>query len=281
MGGIKAEQRRKMISTIACPYFRRAFGWCVPIGGLGGLIGLGGGEFRLPLLMYGIGLDAKSSIPINLMVSLVTLAFSMVVRSRAVSAAAILPYLPEVIGLAAGGIVSAFYGAKLVKRLESKHLIQIIAAFLAGIGVLMLAEVVFSFQYVALLPGSPVIHVAAGFAIGIGIGLVSSMLGVAGGELLIPTLIFIFGADIKTAGSASILISLGIVLMGIWRYWRLDAIPSGRGIYRLTSAMATGSLIGATLGGLAVAYAPVAFLKVLLGCVLLAAAGKTFVGHAN
>ena len=33
----------------------------------------------------------------------------------------------------------------------------------------------------------------------------------AGGELLIPTLIFIFGADIRTAGSASILISLGIV----------------------------------------------------------------------
>jgi hypothetical protein len=32
----------------------------------------------------------------------------------------------------------------------------------------------------------------------------------------------------------------------------------------------------ATLGGLGVAYAPVAFLKVLLGCVLLAAAAKTF-----
>ena len=39
-----------MIGAIGCPYFRRAFGWCVPIGGLGGLIGLGGGEFRLPVL---------------------------------------------------------------------------------------------------------------------------------------------------------------------------------------------------------------------------------------
>jgi uncharacterized protein len=68
-----------MISTIGCPYFRRAFGWCVPIGGLGGLIGLGGGEFRLPVLMYGIGFDAKSAIPLNLIVSLVTLAFSMLV----------------------------------------------------------------------------------------------------------------------------------------------------------------------------------------------------------
>src|SRR5436190_23028479 len=33
-----------MISAVTCPYFRRAFGWCVPIGGLGGLIGLGGGD---------------------------------------------------------------------------------------------------------------------------------------------------------------------------------------------------------------------------------------------
>jgi uncharacterized membrane protein YfcA len=105
--------------------------------------------------------------------------------------------------------------------------------------------------------------------------LVSSVLGVAGGELLIPALVLIFGADIKTAGSASILISLGIVGVGLWRYWRVDAIPMGRGAQRIATAMAAGSIVGAVLGGLAVAYAPVAFLKVLLGCVLLAAAAKT------
>jgi hypothetical protein len=38
-----------------------------------------------------------------------------------------------------------------------------------------------------------------------------------GGELLIPPLVLIFGADIKTAGSASILISLGVVSIGLWR----------------------------------------------------------------
>jgi hypothetical protein len=51
-----------------------------------------------------------------------------------------------------------------------------------------------------------------------------SVLGVAGGELLIPALVLIFGADIKTAGSASILISLGVASSGLWRYWRADAI---------------------------------------------------------
>ena len=42
-------------------------------------------------------------------------------------------------------------------------------------------------------------------------------------------------------------------------------------------AMSAGSILGATLGGLAVAYAPVQFPKLLLACVLIAAAGKTVI----
>ena len=269
-----------MAQTFRCPFFRKAFGWCVPIGGLGGLIGLGGGEFRLPVLMYAIGFDAKSAVPLNLLVSLVTLALAMIARNRAVSVAAIVPYLPEVVGLAAGGMISASYGVRLVRDLTGKRLVQIIGVLLAAIGALMLTEVARPFTYVVLLPNAPQLHFAVGFGIGIGIGLVSSMLGVAGGELLIPALIFIFGVDIKTAGSASILISLSVVLIGLWRYRRLGAIPSGRGVRRIVSAMSAGSMIGAVLGGLAVAYAPVDVLKVLLGCVLIGAAGKTIVSRA-
>ena len=61
------------------------------MGALGGLVGLGGRELRLSVLMYAIGFDAKSAITLNLTVSLMTLAFSMLVRSRAASATAILP----------------------------------------------------------------------------------------------------------------------------------------------------------------------------------------------
>jgi uncharacterized membrane protein YfcA len=34
-------------------------------------VGLGGGEFRLPVLMYAVGYPAKTAIPLNLMVSIV------------------------------------------------------------------------------------------------------------------------------------------------------------------------------------------------------------------
>ena len=61
-------------------------------------------------------------------------------------------------------------------------------------------------------------RLVAGVLFGLAIGLVSSLLGVAGGELIIPTMVFAFGADIKTAGTASLLISLPTVAVGVLRY---------------------------------------------------------------
>jgi hypothetical protein len=264
-----------MLRTIGCPYFRRAFGWCVPIGGLAGLIGLGGGEFRLPILMHSIGFDAKSAVPLNLMVSLVTLAFALASRSGALSPLDVLPHSPEVLGLACGGVASAIYGAHLVQALSNQRLVQVIGCLLAALGALLLVETFVPFQSAGLARPDALVHFVAGCIIGVGIGLVSSLLGVAGGELLIPTLMFIFGADIRTAGSASILISLCLISAGLWRHWRLGTLPVGRGAQRITSAMGLGSIIGAGLGALVVAVAPVVALKLLLGCVLIAAAGKT------
>ena len=168
---------------------------------------MGGGEFRLPILMYVVGYPARTAVPLNLAVSLVTLAFALVIRSSAVSVGALVPYLNEVVGLAIGGVASAFYGARFVSAIKNEHLTKTISALLAALGVLILFEVAHPFQYAQVIPPDAAFLFGAGFALGIVIGLVSSILGVAGGELLVPTMMFIFGADIKTAGTASIVIS--------------------------------------------------------------------------
>lgn len=45
----------------------------IPVGLLAGLIGLGGGEFRLPFLVLLFGIVAKAAVPLNLIISLTPL----------------------------------------------------------------------------------------------------------------------------------------------------------------------------------------------------------------
>jgi len=98
---------------------------------------------------------------------------------------------------------------------------------------------------------------------------------VAGGEVIIPTLIFAYGADIKTAGTASLLISLPTVAVGIARYARRGAYDRSA-LAATVAPMGLGSVIGAVIGGLLVGAVPAAVLKEGLGVILLVSAWRTF-----
>ena len=65
---------------------RLAFACSVPIAVLGGSIALGGAEFRLPVLVGTLGHAPRRAVPLNLAVSIVTIAASLVIRSRSVPA---------------------------------------------------------------------------------------------------------------------------------------------------------------------------------------------------
>ncbi|KYC34822.1 hypothetical protein WA1_49760 [Scytonema hofmannii PCC 7110] len=59
-----------------------AFAYAIPIGVLGGLIGLGSAEFRLPVLAGVLGYQARQAVPLNLAVSLVTIAASLAGKNK-------------------------------------------------------------------------------------------------------------------------------------------------------------------------------------------------------
>jgi uncharacterized protein len=83
-----------------------------------------------------------------------------------------------------------------------------------------------------------VVGIIAGFII----GLVASLLGVAGGKFLIPTLVLLFGADIKLAGSLSLTVSLPII--GFTRYSRDQSFSVLRQNWMFLLVMAAGSIVG-------------------------------------
>src|SRR5215210_15940 len=92
------------------------------------------------------------------------------------------------------------------------------------------------------------------------------------------TLVFAFGADIKTAGTASLLISIPTVIVGLIRYTSRGAFKDRRTFGETVAPMGVGSVIGATIGGLLVGLIPVPVLKVLLGVILNVSAWRMFRG---
>jgi uncharacterized membrane protein YfcA len=77
---------------------------------------------------------------------------------------------------------------------------------------------------------------------------VAALLGIAGGELLIPTLILLFGADIKLAGSLSLAVSLPTMIVGFTRYSQdLSFAVLGQN-RRFVLVMAAGSIFGSFIG---------------------------------
>jgi uncharacterized membrane protein YfcA len=83
------------------------------------------------------------------------------------------------------------------------------------------------------------------------------------------------GVDIKTAGTASLLISLPTAAAGILRYARGGAY-SQEAIVETVVPMGFGSVIGAIIGGLLVGIAPSSVLKLGLGVILIISAWRTF-----
>ncbi|MFD3327720.1 TSUP family transporter [Streptomyces sp. NPDC058701] len=120
----------------------------------------------------------------------------------------------------------------------------------------------------------PAAQVPLGVVAGFGIGVVAAIMGVAGGELLIPTIVLLFGLDIKTAGSMSLLVSLPTMLVAFARYSRDGGFAVLGTNRRFAVVMAAGSIAGAVLGGLLLGVFSDLVLIPALAAILLLSAVK-------
>lgn len=119
-------------------------------------------------------------------------------------------------------------------------------------------------------------QLVAGIAAGFVIGIVASLLGVAGGELLIPTLVLLFGADIKLAGSLSLAVSLPTMLVGFTRYSRDQSFSVLSRNKAFLLVMAAGSIVGTFIGGLLLGIVPNGILLPALAIILVISAVKVW-----
>lgn len=250
-----------------------AFAGGMGIGALGGLIGLGGAEFRLPLLIGLFNFGALEAVIMNKAMSLVVVASALPFRAATVPFGEIAAHWQVVANLLAGSLVGAWFGAGWATRLKSETLYKVIAAMLAVIAVVLVLGHDASVGQPLL---SGMAQLVAGVIAGFVIGIVAALLGVAGGELLIPTLVLLFGADIKLAGSLSLAVSLPTMLVGFTRYSRDQSFSVLGRNKAFVVVMAAGSIVGTFVGGLLLGIVPNGFLLPALAVILILSAIKVW-----
>lgn len=251
-----------------------AFGIGAAIGLLGGLIGLGGAEFRLPVLIAVFEMFPHRAIRTNLLISLAILAVSGAGRLSFAGMGSTAHFRVEILAMLAGGVLAAWIGAKTLIAMPKARVRPIMAVLLIALAGLLILETVFAGITALALPHDQVLRAIVAFGAGLAVGAVSSLLGVAGGELIIPILIFVFGADIKTAGTASVLISAPTVLTGIVRHWLTGHYRSRTLLAFLVLPMSLGSAAGAIFGSYLAGLAPTYELRILLAAILVISAYK-------
>lgn len=244
------------------------------VGTLGGLIGLGGAEFRLPLLIGLFGFDALSAVILNKAISLVVVASSLPFRMGAVPFSSILERWDVIVTLLAGSLVGAWFGAGWATKLKSKTLYRVLAVLLVLIATVLLWGHEPNSQSSLALTGISLAIV--GIACGFGIGVVAALMGVAGGELLIPTIVLLFGADIKLAGSLSLAVSLPTMIVGFTRYSQDKSFSIIRSQRRFLIIMAAGSILGAFVGGRLLGVIPTSLLLPILAAILIVSSIKVW-----
>lgn len=264
------------IESVDCSRRSKAGGFIggACIGMLGGLIGLGGAEFRLPLLIGAFQFAALEAIIVNKAMSLFVVASALPFRMGTIPFDGIASHWNIIANLLAGSLLGAWVGASWATRLKSETLYRVLAALLVAIAVVLIVGHDADGASRPMFTDVP--QMAAGVVAGFSIGVVASLMGVAGGELLIPTLILLFGADVKLAGSLSLTVSLPTMLVGFARYSHDSAfaiLSRNRGFVLV---MAAGSIIGSFIGAGLLGIIPSSVLLPALALILLVSAMKVW-----
>lgn len=241
------------------------------IGFVAGLIGVGGGEFRIPVLLQLLNIAPHQALPVNLLVGLFTVAMSLWKRIAIEPIPADL--LAMAVAMVLGSLPGGYIGAFAAKKSSARLLKKILIAFLFVTGFRLLITPFFPISSNIVFAGLTTLPLAVIF--GFLIGIICGLLGVAGGEYRIPSLMFLFGLGLKSAGTISLFVSLPTIAIALVKH-----IKNGfflRQNISISLSMGICSVIGAYYGAAFHNVIDETLLKVFFGFILIAATVRMFV----
>ena len=110
------------------------------VGVVGGLIGLGGAEFRLPLLVGVFRYGLRPAVRLNLLMSLVTVTAAAITRLAWGQIHQVVEQFGVAVPLMVGGMVGAYLASSWLAGVTEAQLRKMIQALLLFIGLLLMAE---------------------------------------------------------------------------------------------------------------------------------------------
>jgi uncharacterized membrane protein YfcA len=252
--------------TVTTTRFGAVTGTSVLTGMAAGFLGVGGGEFRIPVLVDVLGYPLKLAGGINLVIGLFTVALSIARRGIQSLTPADLTLVTVMGGMS---VIGASIGVVGRERLPLRPLKVAVCVYLAVIGLWMLYESFTLAEHVLFDPGG-ITRVAFAVIVAFVIAVVSGGLGVAGGEMRIPALLYLFAMPIQTAGIISLMVSVPTLVAGAFTDRRIGGLPNAAA--RIAALMGVASAIGVILGTALLPYASRNLIRGTLGAVLILAA---------
>lgn len=229
------------------------------------IAGVGSAFIVIPTLFW-FGVPLAEAMAVGLLLN----AISMTVASVNFARLGLIAYrtaLP-VIALA---VVFSPLGATSSRFVPRQVLLALFVAFLVFAGVMMLLYRPRAGERRV----SPAAEVGTGAALGVGAGYLGGLLGVGGGNFVVPVLVW-RGFDAKRASATTAFIVVFSSFFGFLGHVAVGGLP-----WRLLAWCAAGSVVGALLGSVLMARLPSARVKTVIGVVLLAIAFKMAWGLFN
>ncbi|HEU4385793.1 MAG TPA: sulfite exporter TauE/SafE family protein [Anaeromyxobacteraceae bacterium] len=222
----------------------------------GGLVGLGGGVVMVPLLVGLARLRQREAHGTSLVtVVLAGIAGAVTYASRGavdLTGAAL---------LALTAILTAHFGARYAHVLPDWKLKRTFGGFLLAMSLLLLAKPWLTGAAAPLEGwGKAVVLLPVGAVT----GFLSGMMGVGGGNFMVPAMVLLAGYQQVVAQGTSLLAMVPAGAVGALAHWQL-----GNVVQRLLPGLAAGILVGAFLGGSVALRLPEQVLRPAFVAVLL------------
>lgn len=221
-----------------------------------GLIGGGGSVIAVPVLVYVLGVDPHQAIGMSLAVVGMVSFIGMLAYARKGT-------VDGKTGVVFGGagVLGAFMGSQLTYLVAPTTLMLLFSGLMIVIASVMLVRTSPVEQAWERAP----IRLANAIGIGMAVGALTGFLGVGGGFLIVPALLFFGGLAMKEAVGTSLLviaINCTAGLLGHWHHGGFDV----RLTLLVTVVAAVGTLVGTRLAASASpAHLRSSFAVVVLG----------------